>query len=152
MEAFEEAVEELKKNGLQITYHSETEIKGYVNLDEDKSFLFTTIPYEEGWHVKVDGKETETVELADALLGIPITPGEHTVEMKFIPSGFVLGSGISGVCFVLLVLLAVYKPKKRKKPEPAEEVKEISQTENQENERTTDSSEENGREIREETS
>ena len=67
-------------------------------------------------------------------------PGEHTVEMKFIPSGFVLVAAYPALLRVT-GSLAVYKPKK-KETEPAEEVKEISQTENQENERTTDSSEE----------
>ncbi|HBN82500.1 MAG TPA: hypothetical protein DDZ89_01520 [Clostridiales bacterium] len=116
MEPFEEAIDKLKDNSLQITDRTETRIKGTVNLNEDQSFLFTTIPYEEGWQVMVDGVEVETVELVDALLGIPITPGEHTVEMKFIPQGFILGSAISIVCFALFILMAAYKPKKRKNP------------------------------------
>lgn len=76
--------------------------------------LVTSIPYEPGWTIKVDGKKLETriVEqkdedgnvklmnydsgdgeliLMDSLIGVRLSEGEHTVEMTYTPPGFNVG-------------------------------------------------------------
>ena len=57
--------------------------------------MFTSIPYDKGWIVKVDGKVVETRKIWNSLLGFAITNGEHTIELSFIPEGWKIGVAIS---------------------------------------------------------
>lgn len=114
-EAFQRSVEELKENPLEIESFKENHIKGTVNADED-GILFTTISYEPGWTIKVDGEKVEAVELVDALIGIPVSAGEHTIEMSFFPKGMTVGIIIS-MGGIIIVVTAIVLKKRNKKSE-----------------------------------
>lgn len=107
-ELFKEAIEELRKQPLEIESFKENHIKGTVNAGKD-GILFTTISWEPGWTVYVDGIKTEPVELADALLGVPVSKGEHTIEMKFFPAGMALGMILSAAGIAVVVLIGFYE-------------------------------------------
>ena len=112
-EAFKRSVEELKQHPLEIESFKENHIRGTVNADKD-GILFTTISYEPGWTIKVDGVKTEPVELVDALIGIPVSAGEHSIEMSCFPKGMTIGIIIS-MGGVLIVVTAVVLTKRSKK-------------------------------------
>ncbi len=103
-EMFRSAIEELKKQPLEIESFKENHIKGTVNAEKD-GILFTTISWEPGWTIYVDGVKTEPVKLADALIGVPMTAGEHTVEMKFFPAGMALGMILSVMGIAVVVFI-----------------------------------------------
>ena len=109
---FHEAVEKLKSQPLNITSFKEDHIIGNVTAEKD-GILFTSISYEPGWTVYVDGVETEQIKIADALMGIPMTAGEHSVEMKFFPKGLAAGIAVSAVGIVILVIIGICERKKR---------------------------------------
>lgn len=98
---------------------SPTHLKINVNAPEDK-YLLTTIPVEKGWKVYVDGVETEYEEALDALIGLPVTAGQHTIEMKFTTAGYpeallITGAGI--LIFIGMIVIYVkffYKKKNGK--------------------------------------
>jgi hypothetical protein len=81
----------------------------------------TTIPYDAGWIVTVDGVRTEIFETVDALLAFEATPGEHTVEMIYRPTCYVLGKTVSilGVT-IFLLLIVIEELWKRGVWQPAE--------------------------------
>ena len=66
--------------------------------------MLLSIPYDEGWHVYVDGVETEIMPVGEALTGCWLTAGQHEVTMHYIPQGFVEGAIISTVSLLILVL------------------------------------------------
>ena len=103
-EAFAATVDELKQNPLEIEHFEEDHIKGTVTADED-GILFTTIAWEPGWTITVDGEQVEAVQLVDALIGIPVGEGTHTIEMKFFPKGMKIGiiASIAGVIAVIII-------------------------------------------------
>ncbi len=116
-EALNEGYEILKNRQLNVTSFEETEIKGTVNLEEDCLF-FTSIPYDSGWTVKVDGveiKEEDYVSLNDAFLCFNITAGEHTVEISFMPDGLIIGICVSAFTVVALFLAALYFARMRRR-------------------------------------
>lgn len=53
--------------------------------------------YSAGWKATVDGEEVDVLQTNHALLGIPISPGEHTVELRYAPTSLEIGLWISGV-------------------------------------------------------
>lgn len=108
--ALSKGYEILKNRQLNVTSFEETEIKGTVNLEEDCLF-FTSIPYDSGWTVKVDGveiKEEDYVSLNDAYLCFNITAGEHDIEISFMPDGLIMGICVSVFTVIALFLAALY--------------------------------------------
>ncbi len=112
-EMFRSAIEELKKQPLEIESFKENHIKGTVNAQKD-GILFTTISWEPGWTIYVDGKKTEPVKLADALIGVPMSKGEHTVEMKFFPAGMALGMILSAAGIAVAVMIGYFEHRNKK--------------------------------------
>ena len=113
-EMFREAIDELKRQPLEIESFREDHLKGTVT-DEEDGILFTTISWEPGWTILVDGVKTEPVPVAnDALIGIPMSKGSHTVEMKFFPKGLALGLIVSPFGILAVVLIGLYERKNRK--------------------------------------
>ena len=110
-EKFAEAVDKLKQHPLEIESFSEDHLKGTV-IAEDDGILFTSITYEPGWTVYVDGEKTEPVKLVDALIGVPMKAGIHSVEMKFFPKGLTEGILISIAGIAAVVLIGLYEHKK----------------------------------------
>ncbi len=94
---------------------SDTYIKASVNAEKD-GLLYTSIPYYKGFQVYVDGDKTDITGLAnDAFIGVELTAGEHTVELKYIPYGLVIGCILScaGLCIVIFYVMTAFKKKNK---------------------------------------
>ncbi len=110
-ELFEEAINKLKEHQWEITVFEEDYIYGTITAEED-GIMFTSISWEPGWTIKVDGKVVEAVELVDSLIGIPLTAGVHTVEMSFFPEGMREGIILSIAGIIVIIIIAISDPKK----------------------------------------
>lgn len=82
-EALRRAVEYQRQNGLKLTHFSSTAFSGTFQADKDTSYLLLSLPYDEGWKAKLDGEAVKTVRVLNALTAIPVSPGEHSLEMTF---------------------------------------------------------------------
>ena len=104
-DAWQQAFDLLNSQPLKVTEWKDTKITGTVDV-ENAGLLYTSIPYEEGWSIYLDGNEVEPGKICkDSLIGISVTPGKHTVEFKYTPKGFVPGLLITLFSIVLLVFL-----------------------------------------------
>ncbi len=112
---FEDAYNKLNKNKMTITKFKENNIEAYI--DTDTSYVYTSIPYDEGWTVYVDGEKVNTYALGDALLTFDITPGTHKIEFKYIPKLLGLGILSTTISTIIIIILCNYKKinKKNKK-------------------------------------
>ena len=109
---YEKAMQSMSEQQMEITEFTDTCVKGRVNVS-DRPVLFTTIPYDKGWTVYVDGEKTAYRDLENSFILVDLEPGEHTVEFRYWPSGLTVGiiltlAGIAG--FVIMELMQ----KKRK--------------------------------------
>lgn len=77
---------------------------GSITLDDGVSTVMTTIPYDEGWHIMLDGKEIEYYEVLDALIAFDCESGSHTLDMYYLPDCYVTAAIISSCGFLILVL------------------------------------------------
>lgn len=81
----------------------------YGTIESDQqSFMVITLPYDEGWNIKVNGKEVKKYNVNCGFIGIPIESGDNSIEMYFTPQGFKNGciiSVVSGVIFISLVFI-----------------------------------------------
>lgn len=112
-----EGYEILKSRQLNVTSFEETKITGTVSAEADTLF-FTSIPYDKGWTVKVDGveiAEDDYVALQDAYLCFNLPAGEHEIEISFMPQGLLLGAGVSALTVIALIAAAIIFANRRKK-------------------------------------
>ncbi len=103
---------------------SPTKLRISVNAQED-DILFTTVPVEKGWTVKVDGKETEYIEVLDALIGVELTPGQHVIEMSFTTAGYPMAIiiTVSGVV-IFAAMIVIYRLLQKKRAAAGDEAEE----------------------------
>lgn len=115
---FQQAYDKLNQHTFNITDFKDTDITGTINAVED-GVMFTSIPYVDGWHVFVDGKAVDKVDIGNrGVIGVDITKGEHTVEFKFKTRGLVPGLVISCVSVVALVGYTIFDKKRKQKNIP----------------------------------
>lgn len=99
----------LSDEQLVIDKLSNTYIKGNVDVKNDNELLFTTIPYDDCWSVKVDGNDAETLSLLDnAFIGVRLPKGNHNIEFSYKVSGLKGGIILSVIGVVLLALMVVF--------------------------------------------
>lgn len=87
-------------------------ISGTIDLPKDQ-VLCLSVPYSRGWRAKVDGKEAALLKANVMYMALPLTAGEHTIELSYRTPGLYAGVGISLAGIVLFVFLW----RKRKKCE-----------------------------------
>lgn len=102
-DAYQKVIDALAGNQLEQVEAGGSRISGTIVADKAGTLLLT-VPYDEGWTVLVDGEETETYPVGEALLGVHLEEGTHEIRMKYVPEGFWLGAGISLVCAALFAL------------------------------------------------
>lgn len=111
---FIDAYDELNGSTLELTTFSDTYVAGSITAD-DNGIVYTSIPYDEGWTVYVDGVKTESVAIKDGVLGVYVDSGSHLIEFKYFPQGLVLGIIISCSSLAILIIIAVFRYAKAKK-------------------------------------
>ena len=91
-------IEVVEYNPNKIIYRSE---------NQKKSFLvFSEIYYPHGWKVLINGKESKLIRVNYILRGLELSPGNHTIEMKFEPKAYMIGDKvILASNYILLILL-----------------------------------------------
>lgn len=113
-ELLRQGVEKLSKGGIDVSDYSDTEINGTFTADND-SVLYTSIPYDGGWKVYIDGKKTEVTPLKNAVVCVPVTAGEHEIRFKYCPPGFAVGVSITAGSVIVFAALWVLEKKYRNK-------------------------------------
>ena len=136
-ELFQKDIDKLKANQLQVTKFRDDHIEGTVTAEAEQ-ILFTSIPYEPGWTIKVDGHKvcttgasdkertgtfdengkeiykTEVHQALKAMIFVPLAAGTHTISMTYTPPGFVLGVFMMLIGIAMCVLFYRYDKKNNK--------------------------------------
>ncbi len=124
--AFADAMSRLAEGNFKIDAdYSESDLTGTINVPAGCSTVFTTIPYDEGWNIYVDGKKVEPIKTLDALIAFDITEGEHEIELSYFSDyhkwGIIISLGTLALTAVLVVLdykfLRPRLPEKRRRLE-----------------------------------
>jgi len=74
-------------------------------VTEANPVLLFTIPHDRGWRAEVDGESAEILTALDTLIALELTPGEHSVELRFTPPGLYAGLVISLAAMLIFVIL-----------------------------------------------
>lgn len=113
-EKYIEGYNKLKSGQIEYSNFDGTNIEGTFVAEKDE-ILFTSIPYDKGWNVYVDGKEISDdnlIKISDALLGIRVSSGEHSISFEYSIPGLKLATIFSVIFIILLIVLCIFKHKK----------------------------------------
>lgn len=104
----------LKEDVLQNVAFEANRVTGKIALEVPK-VLCMSIPFNDGWSAYVDGEKTELKACGIMFSGIELSPGEHTVELKYKTPFLELGIFVSAIGVLSTVGIVIYIEKYRKK-------------------------------------
>ncbi len=108
----QEYTDRLKEDTLENVQMGADSIKGEITLDKEKLLVFS-VPYQRGWRAYVDGEETEITKVNYMYMGIDLTEGEHTVELRYSIPGIHISQMISAVSLVIFAVALVIRRKRK---------------------------------------
>ena len=111
---FRSGYEKLAASTLKLTTFKNTYVEGTIDCDRD-GVLYTSIPQDGNWTATIDGEPAEIVLLGDAMVGLILPAGKHTVTFAYKNKMFSLGWKISFACLLVFggLYYSAYKPKRR---------------------------------------
>jgi len=116
----------LKQDTLQMELFSQNHIKGKV-YSRQQEMLFFSIPFDEGWRIKIDNKEVKSMMVNIGFTGVLLDKGDHQVELTFIPRFYNIGKlgSLAGLILFLLIVSRKYlfTRKRNMKETPVSDVK-----------------------------
>lgn len=102
-EDYESVMQELGKQQLRDVTIKGNCLSGEIHV-EDPGTLLLTIPYDENWKVKMDGKETAYYAVADTLIGVDMESGDHTISLTYKPRVIYIGAAVSLVTIFIYLI------------------------------------------------
>ena len=124
-ETYENGFNSLAENQFIIDEWSDTCFKGSITLTNERSTVFTSIPYDANWRVWVDGEEVEVYEVLGALVAFDSEAGAHDVVIKYVPKQLYIGLAITAVSAIALVCIYVCERILKKREDFEVEITEI---------------------------
>ena len=103
----------LADEGLKVTKYTSNYIEGTIDVQRSGVFL-TSIPYEKGWTLYVDGEKVKTQEAMGVFISAEMTKGTHSITMKYTPPGFVPGVVLAVAALAVFIYLCITDMRKAK--------------------------------------
>ncbi len=94
----------LSNQAIEVTSFSDTKIEGTITAQKDGVFM-TSIPYDEGWTVYVNGEKVETYPVIGSFLGVELPKGDYTIKIVYQCPGLIKGliTTLFGIVFFFLI-------------------------------------------------
>jgi len=94
----------LNDEGLKVTRYTSSVIEGTIDVQKD-GVMLTSIPYETGWKVYIDGQRVDTEEAMEAFISADVKKGKHDVKFVYSPQGFKAGMFFAVIAILLFAAL-----------------------------------------------
>lgn len=115
---FRQGYEILSASTMKIAEFSNTKVVGSINCNRD-GLLYTSIPQNgDNWSVTVDGKKADITLVGNAMIGIALEEGQHTLCFTYENQAFQKGmtiSIVSALIFCTIVFFTDYYPQMKRK-------------------------------------
>lgn len=109
-----DAVREFSKNILSnpgsLNKVTSSHLQGNIYIGSNDQCAVLSIPYDEAWSIKVDGKRIKPQIAAGMLLSFDAGAGDHEIDMRYIPKGAYAGLLLS-IIAVSISFCIIYKKK-----------------------------------------
>lgn len=105
-DAYKKSMELLKKGKMSDVKCFNGKIEGKINVSNDISWLLLTLPYMDGYRIKVDGKLSPYEDYRGALVLVKLDKGSHSIEISYTPPGFEEGIILFAISILCLMIYA----------------------------------------------
>ncbi len=85
----------LKTGGCGLTRINAAHYIGHFSAPAEDGLLVFTLPYDSSWRITLDGQRVTPSSVQEGLMALAVTPGAHTVELRYVPAGLLAGAVIS---------------------------------------------------------
>lgn len=109
----EEYIKPMQASCAGVTKHTSSNISASVSVGSD-GVVMTSIPYDEGWSVYVDGRKAETYQALDAMLAVKTGEGNFEIVFKYVPKYFAVSAAISGMALLVYAVIILYTLRRRR--------------------------------------
>ena len=96
-----------------MTSYTEDTLSGTFTASRPNELVMTTIAYDKGWTVLVDGKEVALEKALGSVIAFRVdgeAGQQHTIEMIYEPDTLKVGLMITAICGGMMLLLIVLEP------------------------------------------
>lgn len=118
-EVFDEVMKTLAKDQLIVTEHTESKIHGTFTASNEHETVLTTLAFDKGWKIFVDGHEVEPIKALGALLAFQIDgkAGQtHEISLIYRPNTHKIGLTLSLIFAGLLLAIIILERYMKKVP------------------------------------
>ena len=97
---------ENKEKITQMNYKIHKDLNNYITgeIEIDNGIIMTTIPYEKGWTIYIDGKEIEYYKILNLFIGFDIDKGKHSIVFKYQTPGLKISIILSSIGLTLSII------------------------------------------------
>lgn len=89
------------------SYDPEKQVYSF-NSSKDELVVFPEVFYEaDGWHAYIDGNEVDHIRANYVLRALKVPSGQHTLEFRFEPHSYIVGSSLSLIGSLILLLVVL---------------------------------------------
>nr|WP_319998278.1 YfhO family protein [uncultured Draconibacterium sp.] len=97
-----------QKNGsIELQVSDPNYLKYAFNSKSEQLAVFSEVYYDKGWDAYIDGEKAPYFRVDYILRAMSVPAGEHTIEFKFEPQSYFLGTKISYASSIVFILLAL---------------------------------------------
>lgn len=94
-EAFDSLVAAQKRKAIDLRWTKKGELFGNISVKKEKQLLYLSVPYDENWLIKANGKKIEQVKVAGNMMAIPLKEGTYSIAMVYQSVSFYTGGLIT---------------------------------------------------------
>ncbi|MCL2544589.1 MAG: YfhO family protein [Clostridia bacterium] len=107
MGVFADTVDALSACAYRIDRHTDARIEGTIVNPGEKKIMLTTIPYDEGWSIRINERPVPAIKVFGALLAFEAPEGEHRAVLEYVPPYLYAGLAITALSFGILIVLMI---------------------------------------------
>ncbi len=109
---YEKNIKKLSTNLWDVKENDGHLVSGSIVSTKEKNIFFTSIPYEEGFEITVDGKKVKPIKVFDTFVGLELTEGTNFITVDYFPKGLNIGLIVSSGTLIIFVGYYIIKRKK----------------------------------------
>jgi uncharacterized membrane protein YfhO len=103
-------VQQRRASALYLSSFAQNRLIGDIRLEQNGILILQT-PFNPGWRAFQDGRPAPVLRADIGLLALPVTAGEHRIELRYRNPWLLTGIVITGLSALLLALLLWRKPR-----------------------------------------
>jgi uncharacterized membrane protein YfhO len=100
-----EVADNYGRNGVDLVSKPFSHYSAYVNMEAENDTLYLLIPYDKGWHARINGKKADVSKTFGFYMSLGNLPvGEYSVELYYIPPYMKAGIILSLICVAVVIV------------------------------------------------